>query len=110
MSEEERRKFARDWGVYISAVNPGPGRQRVPPDEACPLSLTPEEQKNDFSFLTSIVSRVQRHVCSPAYCSSIESAYNPIRLSDKCPQKSARRCILAVCSVRAVQASDRAVS
>jgi len=65
------RTFARLWGNRISAVNPEPLRSRNQ-DEGNPLSVRPQDQRISFRWLSQIINRCQRHLCSEAYCLRVD--------------------------------------
>ncbi|KAL5615052.1 hypothetical protein BROUX41_005116 [Berkeleyomyces rouxiae] len=67
LSESNREDFEKYWGFRLTAVNPTPGYS-VAHNERSPLSLPADQQPNDISALSSVVNRVQHHLCSEAYC------------------------------------------
>ena len=68
---QSRVTFARLWGNRISAVNPEPLRSRNQ-DEGNPLSVRPQDQRISFRWLSQIINRCQRHLCSEAYCLRVD--------------------------------------
>lgn len=73
ITEEDREKFFKFWGMYVVAVNPGAGRGDEVGDyeERSPTSLPLSAILNIFEFLAQVLNLTQRHVCINAYCQRV---------------------------------------
>ena len=67
--EESCRDFVAQWDRHVVAWNPEPERTGATAMAYDPMALRPIGP-DDFTVrrLSDLVNRVQRHVCSPAYC------------------------------------------
>ncbi|KAJ9297950.1 hypothetical protein DTO271G3_4171 [Paecilomyces variotii] len=61
-------EFARWWGKHVSAVNPPRGPGDRGPEDRSPISLPFNVTPNTLGFLSNLINRLQRHVCSRQYC------------------------------------------
>jgi ATP-dependent DNA helicase PIF1 len=66
LHHDNLQQFAEFWGVHVVAWHPQIGLTDPPP--ANPLSLSPDDETHTFRELSTIINRVQVHVCRPDYC------------------------------------------
>lgn len=62
---DERQKWARSWGCYLSAMNPN---RAVGADQGDPLFVVAAETPVTWGWLNRIVNRCQKHKCNSTYC------------------------------------------
>lgn len=73
--------------MHIIAINPEPSRQPPTHTERPVTQFSPEEQRNTIEQLSSLVNRVQRHVCSDRYCRRINRVTKQIECRFRFPMK-----------------------
>ena len=72
MTDEEKRFFARFWGIHVTGFNPEPDPGARPNTEAYILQIPGSGLKNTAMTLSSIVNRVQSHIPKP-YCQRVNT-------------------------------------
>jgi ATP-dependent DNA helicase PIF1 len=68
LNEEVRDRLTQLWGLHVTGFNPEPYTAAPPHDEAPMMQAVVTELENNAITLSQLVNRVQRHLCTEAYC------------------------------------------